>query len=485
MYTSSIIVRSYEAVQGNMTWRDVLLPPDASPIELVVAMVGGRAIQKFGQRWTQGKAPVVPKDVTPPPPANLSSVVPVKSGGEKKGGTSDKPAISPKFFQPVAKGVAPTLDRVRARFRTSEHHLEVTPQGLKLCTSCELIRKIYKRQLAQKENKGLARLLDELEKQRIANPNDKTLQQRSLILEERLGELKARNDLLAAITDEGVRNKARGVVEPGIGLDREQVAAFAQSMQTKKSKGAQEKLVLQMDDLAKRTIDERVRQQMQGRVDRKTDTEVERAFEEGRVVAEPARKRSATTEKAPSKIAHEVAQNVDEILSVGAPKITAAESRRRALDLDNREFKDAPTNQHYKHTKTDPRDVKRVEERDRRVSLKGRPTSLFGLRFGRIVEVNKIGERIKSQRKGKDTRDGVDLKKELNAKLMDEFKNPTTAEGRIVAGAMERSGFGIVETTKGQRAVRALTDAELTARGYRYVEGEGWVKGKASGKKAK
>jgi hypothetical protein len=485
MYTSSIIVRSYEAVQGNMTWRDVLLPPDASPIEFLVAMVGARYLNKFSERWNKGKAPVVPKDVTPPPPALLAPVLPVKAGGEKQAGTPDKPAISSKVFQPVTKGVSPTLDKVRARFRTSEHHLEVTPEGLKLCTSCELIRKIYKRELAQKENKSLARLLDELEKQRIANPNDKTLQQRSLILEERLGEIKARNDLLGAITDERVRNKARSVVEPGIGLDREQVAAFAQAMKTKKSTSAQEKLVHQMDVLAKRTIDERNRQQMQGRVDRKTDSEVERAFDEGRVVAEPARKRSATTETAPSKIAHETAPNIDEILAVGAPKISDAESRRRALDLDNREFKDAPTNQAHKHVMTDPRDVKRVEERDRRVSLKGRAASLFGLRFGRIVEVNKIGERIKSQMKGKDTRDGVDLKNELNAKLIAEFKNPTTAEGRIVAEAMERSGFGIVETTKGQQTVRALTDAEMTARGYRFVEGEGWGKSKARGKTSK
>ena len=158
LYTSSIVVRSYEAVQGNMTWRDVLLPPDASPVEFLVAMVEARLLHKFGERWNKGKSPVVPKGVTQPPPANLASVVPVTSGGDKKGGgksgAADKSAVSPKVFQPVEKGVSPTLDRVRARFMTSAHHLEVTPEGLKLCSTCALIRRIYKRELNQRRTKA-------------------------------------------------------------------------------------------------------------------------------------------------------------------------------------------------------------------------------------------------------------------------------------------------------------------------------------------
>ena len=172
--------------------------------------------------------------------------------------------------------------------------------------------------------------------------------------------------------------------------------------------------------------------------------------------------------------------NIDELLAVGEPSspgrtISVAERRERALDLNNREFKDAVTNQKTKGLVRDPRDVSRLDGACKQTLLRDDPNALWTRRFGEISEINTIGERIKEGMKGKDTRAPGELKAELNNKLWDEFKNPKTAEGRAVADALERSGYGFVEVD-GVSVLRALTANELGARGRHFVKGQGWVK---------
>jgi D-aminopeptidase len=77
---------------------------------------------------------------------------------------------------------------------------------------------------------------------------------------------------------------------------------------------------------------------------------------------------------------------------------------------------------------------------------------------------------------GKSTQSPGDLKAELNRRLWEEFKNPTTPEGRAVAEPIERSGFGVV-IVDGLAALRALTAKELRSRGLRFVHGEGRIHG--------
>ena len=196
----------------------------------------------------------------------------------------------------------------------------------------------------------------------------------------------------------------------------------------------------------------------------------------------------------------DVTANIDEIDSVGGTK-DIKEARRRALSLDDREFLEAPTNQKVKWTRerVDLRDVldriagkkprKRVarksvsismqEIRDGKVTARnsGEYGALWGRTFGEIDEVRTIGERIVEDMKDKDTRSPGDLKNELNSRLWDEFRNPKTPEGRAVADAIERSGFGVVDVG-GNTVLRALTAKELTSRGFSFVRGQGWIKRK-------
>jgi hypothetical protein len=485
MYTSSIVVKSYEAVQGNITWKEVFLPPDASPVEILVSMVEARLLHKFSERWTKGRAPKVPADVNAPPPGKVTSLPQVKEGSDAPTAGA-KPSVSPDIFQPVPKGVSATLDKARARF--SEHDLEVTREGFQLCSPgpCPLVRKVYKREL--KDNEQLATLLDDLELQRRANPKDSALRKKSLILEERLGELKARNELLDAIPEADVRNRARAVVEVGVGLDRQQVSAFAKSMRGKKSPTARARLVKDLEELALRANIERNRQRMQG-VDRATDADVERAFEAGKVESKTPGKTSGTTAPKQDPTAQDIGANIDEILPVGDKLVSIAERQRRALDLNNREFKDPLTNQRTKHVKIDKRDLARLGKIRKPISLKMQEIvkgevkpktgneylALWVRRFSEIIEVKAVGERIVQDLKTKTNLRPGELKAELNRRMWDEFRNPTTPEGKIVAEAIQRSGFGIVQAPNGQAVVRALTQSELKARGLRYVKGQGWV----------
>ena len=310
------------------------------------------------------------------------------------------------------------------------------------------------------------------------------------------------HERLAAAAGEPVRmahlekdlaNRARGIVDAGVGLNREQLEGFAGAMARQRSKAGRQRLVQTMEDVALRANAERNRGRMRG-VDPQTDREVEAAFQSGAVESKTAGKTGGSTAPRQDPTAQDIGLNIDENLPVGDTSVDIAERQRRALDLNNRDFKDPLTNQRTKHVKIDPRDLARLKRIRTPVSLAMRETvqgktrvkggneflALWGRRFSEIVEVKAIGERIVKDMEGKTTRRPGDLKAELNSRLWEEFKNPKSPEGRIVAEAIERSGFGIVQAPNGDNVLRALTQGELKARGLGYVEGQGWIKGGSS-----
>jgi hypothetical protein len=221
------------------------------------------------------------------------------------------------------------------------------------------------------------------------------------------------------------------------------------------------------------------------RVDSKSDKDAEKAF--GDLESWTAGKTSLSTapKRHPTKQDHTL--NIDERNAVGEPNtgsaggrdISMAERRDRALSLANREFKDAVTNQKTKGPMLEKAPA-RSDQAHPSVSLVDDHGALVGRRFSEIKEINIIGKRIKSTMKDKNKRRPGDLKEELNSKLWEEFKDPKSPEGRIVAQAIEQNGYGIV-VVKGKYVLRALTDKQLRQRGLRWVDGQGYVRPLGSG----
>jgi hypothetical protein len=224
------------------------------------------------------------------------------------------------------------------------------------------------------------------------------------------------------------------------------------------------------------------------RVGRRTDAEVEKAD----LVSWTPGKTSNTTAPKSSPLKQDVAANIDENLAVGEPNtakfggrdVPIAERRRRALDLDERDFKDAVTNQKTKAAMMEVPIGKSTTHQPTSASLKDNPNALFDKKFTEIEEVKKIADDVKKKMKGKTTRPPGELKAELNRRIWEEIRNAKKRAGRriaeadpgwVVAQAFERGGWGYV-TVNGTPVLRALTARELRARGFRFVKGEGWVR---------
>jgi hypothetical protein len=177
-------------------------------------------------------------------------------------------------------------------------------------------------------------------------------------------------------------------------------------------------------------------------------------------------------------LARDVELNIDEKLPVGDPdrKVTMAERRRRALSLENREFKDQITNQRTKHMRIDPRDLEKPGRREI-VSIAGAGYGqLFARSFGEIAEMQEIGARALKLIDGKSTRLPGELKEELNRRIWAEIRKRSSPEGRLVGEAISRAGFELVTAPSGRTVLRALDEQELHRRGMTFVAGQGWIK---------
>jgi hypothetical protein len=272
METSNIIVKGYDFATGEGSLKDVFIP-DLSPAEFIEDMILGHVIHKFGERWSQGKAPKVPADVHVSEPARESKLskekieankraAEAKQGAdpkvkkpakettttEKKGPTDPKRSFE-ELFKPVPAGVAPTLDQFRSRW-DPKHHVELTQRGLERCSPgpCPLLRETYKRELRQ--NSRLEPLIATLERERWLDPKNETLRKKSEYLEAKLAERRAVNNLLEAIPEPAFRDRARGIVESGIGLDGEQIDYFTGLIEKQKSPADRQRLIIQMEKLA-------------------------------------------------------------------------------------------------------------------------------------------------------------------------------------------------------------------------------------------
>jgi hypothetical protein len=194
--------------------------------------------------------------------------------------------------------------------------------------------------------------------------------------------------------------------------------------------------------------------------------------------------------------AQDIAMNIDEIEPVGGAKLmpnlteaqALAEGRRRALSIDNRGMKEAIFNQRTKHVGVDKRELAQLGKPREPVSLRAgsgkgdEHLALFDRRFSEIEETQAIGDEILKTIEGKTTRSPGALKEEFNSKFWDVIRNPGNHEGKlakngkVVAEAMERGGFGLVQAPNGKFYFRQLTESELKSRGFTFIKGQGWIR---------
>jgi hypothetical protein len=270
---SNVIVKGYDFATGQGSLVDVFVP-DLSPVEFLETMIVGHVLHKFSDRWIKGKAPKVPADVHVTEPTREASKLPTEkieankraaqakekseaaarqpakgTATEKKGGSTAARKSFEELYKPIPPGVAPTLDAFRSRWNP-KHHVELTERGLERCSPgpCPLLRQTYKREIRQ--NSALEPLITKLEQKRWLDPKNETLRKQSAYLETKLAERHAVNSLLEAIPEPAFRDRARAVVESGIGLDGEQVDAFTEAFESKKTPAGRQQLVIQMERLA-------------------------------------------------------------------------------------------------------------------------------------------------------------------------------------------------------------------------------------------
>ncbi|GJI93337.1 hypothetical protein RugamoR57_00550 [Duganella caerulea] len=209
-------------------------------------------------------------------------------------------------------------------------------------------------------------------------------------------------------------------------------------------------------------------------------------------------KTSGSTAPAGDPLAQDLGFDIDEIKPVGGKfdlqgkPVPFDERMKAATALENREIKDSLTNQRTKGVRRDPRDAARLAQEPKVVSLKpgsgGKKASgnehlaFFDRRLDEIEEFRVVHDKVLRKVQQEPGLTPGEVKERLNAGIREEFKHPTTPEGEIIAGAIERGGFGYVEVTapngKKMTVLRALTEQELTSRGYVFSKQGGWIKAK-------
>ncbi|HLI62906.1 MAG TPA: DUF4157 domain-containing protein [Terriglobales bacterium] len=281
-YAGDIINKGYQAIQGERSWGSVFAPPN--PVDVAEGYVESKVAGHLTERWTKGKSPRYT------PEAKAAPAPHPETGGKPARTTT--PAIDPARFkkprkdilsvshprEATARGEPEVLDKAPAR--RSKHELEVDERGIELCSPkpCPLLHKVYAREL--KEHEELKTLLDDLSEQRRNDPKNETLRRQSQALEERLGELKARNKIIDSIPEPDLKQRARGILEVGVGLDREQLDAFAEWKAWRRSRADRQRALNDLEKVALGANARRNRQGMTGRVDEDIDRMVEQSITE-------------------------------------------------------------------------------------------------------------------------------------------------------------------------------------------------------------
>ncbi|NVD72550.1 DUF4157 domain-containing protein [Duganella sp. BJB1802] len=207
-------------------------------------------------------------------------------------------------------------------------------------------------------------------------------------------------------------------------------------------------------------------------------------------------KTSGSTAPAGDPLAQDIGFDIDEIKPVGGKfdlqgkPVPFDERMKAATALENREIKDSLTNQRTKGVRRDPRDAARLAQEPKVVSLKpgsggkkaagNEHLAFFDRRLDEIEEFRVVHDKVLRKVQQEPGLTPGEVKERLNAGIREEFKHPTTPEGEVIAGAIERGGFGYVEVTapngKKMTVLRALTEQELISRGYVFSKRGGWIK---------
>lgn len=207
-------------------------------------------------------------------------------------------------------------------------------------------------------------------------------------------------------------------------------------------------------------------------------------------------KTSGSTAPVGDPLAQDIGFDIDELKPVGGKfdlhgnPVSFEDRMKFATSLKNREIKDSLTNQRSKGIRLDPRDAARVNQESKVVSLKpgsGGPDAkgnehlvFFDKQLDDIEEFRVVHDKVLRKLEQDAPLTPREMKNKLNAGIREEFKNPTTPEGEIIAGAIERGGFGYVEVTtssgKKMTVLRALTEQELIRRGFKFNKSGGWIK---------
>ena len=264
-YASGVITKGYQAVRGEQDWASVFEPPD--PWQVIDSTIEGKIAGHFHEGWVHGRKPRAPVD--------QPGVSPHVTAREERHGTDEPSATSSPHSEPHDKAPA----------SGSPHEIEVTERGIELCSPkpCPLLEVVYAKEL--KQHPTLKTLLAEINQRRAADPKDAKARRESQRLEERLGELKARATIIDSIPEPALKQRARGILETGIGLDRAQLESLAEWSVWRKSREHRQRALVEIEKMALSADARRNAARLEQRVDRDIDRQVDEALAENPTAA--------------------------------------------------------------------------------------------------------------------------------------------------------------------------------------------------------
>jgi RHS repeat-associated protein len=152
-----------------------------------------------------------------------------------------------------------------------------------------------------------------------------------------------------------------------------------------------------------------------------------------------------------------ITMDIDEPSAVGEKGISAAEARRRATDVNNRQFLDPATNRRTKYLGTDTHPSSGPSSA---VSVAENPDVLLTREFGQITEMRDIFNEALGRIKNPNTLSPTGLKKAINENIWDIVKNGTGESAVKVREALKKLGFENVQgqgyVMRGQQAAAVV-----------------------------
>jgi hypothetical protein len=139
-----------------------------------------------------------------------------------------------------------------------------------------------------------------------------------------------------------------------------------------------------------------------------------------------------------------ITMDIDEPSAVGEKGISATEARRRATDVNNRQFLDPATNRRTKYLGTDTHPSSGPSSE---VSVTEHPDALLTRRFGQITEMKDVFNEALAKIEDPSKLSPTKLKEAINKNMWDVIKDGTSQSAVEVREALQKLGF---ENVKGQ-----------------------------------